>query len=496
MFEASDEFLVVGLDHRFVGIRVVAGERDDPSIVFDCQFGIAADLVDQTETGVSVVDAREAFQQVVGGLFCVVEPAGVDQIDDGIGGVGQFIIPLVVVPGLPGGRECLTFEGLILVQAAALVFLATGAGQGSLRPTLGMSRFRSKGRSRLYQALLADARFHALLFDMDADLAAACRAAGCPCGGGLHSARFRRKPRGKPAGLGDAYDQRFSFCCAVRECRRRATPPSLRLQGLSGDDRDVDQRPAARGDGGAPAAAVGEAGHRPSNRGALAGLVGVALHRHPVLADGNGRLHAASASLTPAGVSPRAVYRRCRTTPARLALLPGADHRGSTLPASDGPRFLTEEADPQKMPVGVSPPVSLPSAGSPPRRHRHDAETKSPGSRTVGAVALLGGRSVAGGAAGEGRPRRGAGRPGGPRVAPSDDRRAGPLRRFDDRALVLPGPARAPGSGRLAPPQAPPGRWPLDGDERASAAGAAGPVCRPQELERPASPRQPRPSRL
>ena len=61
MFEASDEFLVVGLDHRFVGIRVIAGERDDLSIVFDCQFGIAADLVYQTETRVSVVDAREAF---------------------------------------------------------------------------------------------------------------------------------------------------------------------------------------------------------------------------------------------------------------------------------------------------------------------------------------------------------------------------------------------------------------------------------------------------
>lgn len=66
---------------------------------------------------------------------------------------------------------------------------------------------------------------------MDADLAAACRTAGCPCGGSLHSARFRRKPRGKPAGLDDAYDQRFSFCCAVRECRRRATPPSLRFLG-------------------------------------------------------------------------------------------------------------------------------------------------------------------------------------------------------------------------------------------------------------------------
>lgn len=47
----------------------------------------------------------------------------------------------------------------------------------------------------------------------------------------LHSARFRRKPRGRPAGLDDADDQRRSFCCAVAGCRKRATPPSLRFLG-------------------------------------------------------------------------------------------------------------------------------------------------------------------------------------------------------------------------------------------------------------------------
>jgi hypothetical protein len=84
----------------------------------------------------------------------------------------------------------------------------------------------------LYQALLADARFHQLLLDIDHDLAAACRAAGCTrCGGVLHSARFRRKPRGRPAGLGEDYDHRFSFCCAAPACRRRATPSSLRFLG-------------------------------------------------------------------------------------------------------------------------------------------------------------------------------------------------------------------------------------------------------------------------
>ena len=84
----------------------------------------------------------------------------------------------------------------------------------------------------MYQALLADARLHRLLLAIDEDLAAACRARGCgACGGVLHGARFRRKPRGGPAGLDDAYDQRLSFCCAMRECRKRATPPSLRFLG-------------------------------------------------------------------------------------------------------------------------------------------------------------------------------------------------------------------------------------------------------------------------
>jgi len=84
----------------------------------------------------------------------------------------------------------------------------------------------------LYQALLADARFHRLLLAIDDDIAADCRAAGCGrCGGVLHSARFRRKPRGRPAALDDVDEQRRSFCCAAAGCRKRATPPSLRFLG-------------------------------------------------------------------------------------------------------------------------------------------------------------------------------------------------------------------------------------------------------------------------
>jgi hypothetical protein len=83
----------------------------------------------------------------------------------------------------------------------------------------------------LYATLLADARFHDLLLAVDRDLADACRAEGCACGGRRHSARYARKPRGRPCRLGPEHDHRFSFCCAVDGCRSRATPASLRFLG-------------------------------------------------------------------------------------------------------------------------------------------------------------------------------------------------------------------------------------------------------------------------
>ena len=66
----------------------------------------------------------------------------------------------------------------------------------------------------MYQALLADVRFHQLLLNFDHDMADTARSQGCACGGVLHSARYRRKPRGLPA-----------------RCRHRDTPPSLRFLG-------------------------------------------------------------------------------------------------------------------------------------------------------------------------------------------------------------------------------------------------------------------------
>ena len=84
----------------------------------------------------------------------------------------------------------------------------------------------------MYQSVLADARFYALLHRIDGDIAAAGQLRGCPhCGGRLDSARYPRKPRGALCALGDEYGYRFSFCCAEEGCRRRMTPPSVRFLG-------------------------------------------------------------------------------------------------------------------------------------------------------------------------------------------------------------------------------------------------------------------------
>lgn len=88
----------------------------------------------------------------------------------------------------------------------------------------------------MYQALLADAKFHQLLLAFDGDLADAARAARCVrCCSVLHSAGFPRKPRGRPGlgrlALGKEHCWRFSFCCAGRDCRKRKTPASFRFLG-------------------------------------------------------------------------------------------------------------------------------------------------------------------------------------------------------------------------------------------------------------------------
>src|SRR5487761_1558547 len=113
-----------------------------------------------------------------------------------------------------------------------LYFLPLPQAQGSFRPILAISPTSVQRMPPVYQAELADAKFHEQLLAFDRDIAASARAARCRlCGGALHSGSYARKPRGGPAGLGREHAERFSFCCAVDGCRTRATPPSLRFLG-------------------------------------------------------------------------------------------------------------------------------------------------------------------------------------------------------------------------------------------------------------------------
>jgi hypothetical protein len=82
-----------------------------------------------------------------------------------------------------------------------------------------------------WQKLVCDPKLYLLLGRYDEDRAGEVKAGGCRrCGGVLHSAVFRRKPRGLFE-LGDDATHRYSFCCAEDGCRTRHTPPSLRVLG-------------------------------------------------------------------------------------------------------------------------------------------------------------------------------------------------------------------------------------------------------------------------
>jgi len=81
--------------------------------------------------------------------------------------------------------------------------------------------------------VLSSSSFWLLLQQVDEDLAAQTRAAGCRfCAGVLHRADYPRKPRGvRRQLLGEGYARRVSLCCAQDGCRRRHTPPSVRFLG-------------------------------------------------------------------------------------------------------------------------------------------------------------------------------------------------------------------------------------------------------------------------
>lgn len=183
------------------------------------------------------------------------------------------------------------------------------------------------------QALLCDRRFHQLLLQFDDDLATSTRADGCrSCAGTLHSAYYRRKPRGAPRGLEPQYSERASFCCAVHGCRKRSTPPSLRFLGRKVYLATMVVLVSAMRCGltpncGEPPGAVGK--RATAHARALALLVAGGVCRQPVLEGGRWTLHAAGTRRGAAGESARALQRcRCRgPTTCVAALLDSDKHK-------------------------------------------------------------------------------------------------------------------------------------------------------------------------
>lgn len=84
----------------------------------------------------------------------------------------------------------------------------------------------------MWHKLIGSTSLFLLLLEIDRELASQTQEGMCKaCGGVLHEGRYRRKGRGEPKGLGAEYGVRFSFCCGVEGCRKRATPPSVRFLG-------------------------------------------------------------------------------------------------------------------------------------------------------------------------------------------------------------------------------------------------------------------------
>jgi len=136
-FKAVDQVLEVAHEVWVVEVRLVAGERDDAAVAFDGLAVIAFGLMEPAKAFVAVMHAGEARQQVMRGLLGGVEFSGVDQGEDSIGRVVQFLIAvlaevrvLVRRGGNPriGGGERLTSRRRVIGHTAALVFLAAAAG--------------------------------------------------------------------------------------------------------------------------------------------------------------------------------------------------------------------------------------------------------------------------------------------------------------------------------------------------------------------------------
>lgn len=84
----------------------------------------------------------------------------------------------------------------------------------------------------MLRELLKKINLFSLLHQIDMDLANQCRQKRCSyCGGPLHLACYKRKPRGGPENLLEEYMVRQSLCCGQEGCRRRTLPPSCLFMG-------------------------------------------------------------------------------------------------------------------------------------------------------------------------------------------------------------------------------------------------------------------------
>jgi len=137
---------------------------------------------------------------------------------------------------------------------------------------------KDKNRENGCQCYLTDQRLFHFLTKCDNEMAEACRQVGCQhCSGVLHRSEYKRKPRGGPASDGPPPDvYRDSFCCDQEGCRKRHTPPSIRLfgaQGVLGGGGDPHLRSAARDQRSAPADPTRALGNQPANPGTVASVV-------------------------------------------------------------------------------------------------------------------------------------------------------------------------------------------------------------------------------
>jgi hypothetical protein len=101
----------------------------------------------------------------------------------------------------------------------------------------------------MYHELPRGASFWLFLLSVDQDLARTARQKACSCGGRMHQANYPRKPRGSGEKLPAEYCVRWSFCCDRDGCRKRVTPPSVRIvpgsQGVPGGGGGPGERDAA-----------------------------------------------------------------------------------------------------------------------------------------------------------------------------------------------------------------------------------------------------------